>query len=152
MAKLPTIAEVRKMSAEDLRAEVATIRRQAAEVRLGVELSKEKDTSKMKKLRKHLAQLLTVLQEKTGTERIQRIQKIQKNGSSESFESSESSKNLCPRRLKSLKSLNHENQTRRHHFGQVLKTVTVTVHRNVFHQLYKSVSAAGRRSLRIPEQ
>lgn len=64
MAKLPTIAEVRKMSAEDLRSEVATIRRQAAEVRLGVELSKEKDTSKMKKLRKHLAQLLTVLQEK----------------------------------------------------------------------------------------
>ncbi|MEK7563841.1 MAG: hypothetical protein AAB544_05635, partial [Patescibacteria group bacterium] len=85
---------------EDLRAEVATIRRQAAEVRLGVELSKEKDTSKMKKLRKHLAQLLTVLQEKTGTERIQRIQKIQKNGSSESFESSESSKKSLSKKAK----------------------------------------------------
>ena len=64
MAKLPTIAEVRKMSMEDLRTEVATIRREAAEVRLSVELSKEKDTSKMKKLRRHLAHLLTVLQEK----------------------------------------------------------------------------------------
>lgn len=92
MAKLPTIAEVRKMSAEDLRAEVTTIRRQAAEVRLSVELSKEKDTSKMKKLRRHLAQLLTVLQEKNATEGIQRIQKIQKKNSSESSKKSLSKK------------------------------------------------------------
>jgi ribosomal protein L29 len=66
MAALPTITEIRKMSVEDLRTEVATIRREAASVRLGVELSKEKDTSKMLKLRRHMAQLLTVLQEKAG--------------------------------------------------------------------------------------
>lgn len=64
MAKLPTIAEVRKMSLEDLRSEVTTVRREAARIRMGVELGKEKDTSQMKKLRKHLAQILTVLQEK----------------------------------------------------------------------------------------
>ncbi|MBM3227355.1 50S ribosomal protein L29 [Candidatus Peribacteria bacterium] len=68
MATLPTIAEVRKMSVADLRAEVATIRREAAVVRLGTELSKEKDTSKIRKLRRHMAQLLTVLQEKVGME------------------------------------------------------------------------------------
>ncbi|TSC60761.1 MAG: hypothetical protein Greene041662_64 [Candidatus Peregrinibacteria bacterium Greene0416_62] len=67
MAKLPTITETRKMSIEDLRSEAATIRREAARIRLGVELSKEKDTSQVKKLRKHLAQILTVLQEKMQT-------------------------------------------------------------------------------------
>ncbi|OGJ70630.1 50S ribosomal protein L29 [Candidatus Peribacteria bacterium RIFCSPLOWO2_12_FULL_53_10] len=67
MAKLPTIAEIRKMSVEDLRSEVATVRREAARIRLGVELSKEKDASQVKKLRKHLAQILTVLQEKNAT-------------------------------------------------------------------------------------
>ncbi len=53
------------MSTEDIKSEVASIRRQAAEVRMGVELSKEKDTSKMKNLRRYMARLLTVLQQKS---------------------------------------------------------------------------------------
>lgn len=67
MAKLPTIVETRKMTVEDLRSEAATIRRLVARIRLGVELNKEKDTSQMRKLRKHMAQILTVLQEKSAT-------------------------------------------------------------------------------------
>ena len=65
MAALPTIIEIRKMSTPDIMAEIVAIRRQATEVRMGVELSKEKDTSKMKNLRRHMARLLTVLQEKS---------------------------------------------------------------------------------------
>lgn len=64
MAKLPTIGEVRKMSAQDIRADVEALRHDSARVRLGVEMNKEKDASKMKKNRRHLARLLTILQEK----------------------------------------------------------------------------------------
>jgi ribosomal protein L29 len=64
VAALPTIIEIRKMSVADILSEIVAIRRQATEVRMGVELSKEKDTSKMKNLRRHMARLLTVLQEK----------------------------------------------------------------------------------------
>jgi ribosomal protein L29 len=92
MATLPTITEVRKMSVEDLRSEVTTVRREAARIRLGIELSKEKDSSQLKKLRKHLAQILTVLQEKNQTEKIQKSQTMQKRTPSESSVSSKSSK------------------------------------------------------------
>ena len=74
MAALPTITEIRKMSTEDIQAEVTSIRREAAQTRLSVELSKEKNTSKMKNFRRHMARLLTVLQEKSLTEGSQKSQ------------------------------------------------------------------------------
>ncbi len=92
MAALPTITEIRKMSTEDIQAEVTSVRREAAETRLSVELSKEKNTSKMKNFRKHMARLLTVLQEKSQKEGIQKSQTKQKSAAPESSKKSLSKK------------------------------------------------------------
>jgi ribosomal protein L29 len=67
MAGLPTTTELRKMNVDDLRSEVTSVRREAARIRLGVELQKEKNTARLPTLRRHLAQVLTVLQEKSST-------------------------------------------------------------------------------------
>lgn len=63
MLKTLTLAELRKMSAEDLRKEIATCRKQAAELRLHVRLGKEKGVHLYRNAKKQLAQMLTILAE-----------------------------------------------------------------------------------------
>lgn len=63
MPKTLTLAELRKMSAEDLRKEIVSCRKQAAELRLHVRLGKEKGVHLYRHAKKQLAQMLTVLRE-----------------------------------------------------------------------------------------
>ena len=63
MAKALTLTELRKMSVEDLRKEVAGHRRKKAELHLHVKLGKEKGVHLYRNAKKELAQMLTILSE-----------------------------------------------------------------------------------------
>lgn len=64
MASLPTIKELRSMQAKDLRTEIAEQTNVLAKVRLDVALQSEKDTAKVRRLRRAIARMNTVLAEK----------------------------------------------------------------------------------------
>lgn len=64
MATLPTIKEIRAMQAKDLQTELAEHVNSLAKMRLDVASGGEKDTAKLRRLRKGIAQMNTVLVEK----------------------------------------------------------------------------------------
>jgi ribosomal protein L29 len=64
MASIPTIKELRAMQAKDLQGEIADHARSLAKIRLDVAAGGEKDTAKLRRLRKAIAQMNTVLVEK----------------------------------------------------------------------------------------
>lgn len=64
MATLPTIKEIRAMQAKDLQTELAEHANTLAKMRLDVASGGEKDTAKLRRLRKGIAQMNTVLVEK----------------------------------------------------------------------------------------
>lgn len=63
MAKTATTAELRKMSAADLRKEIADKRAEVAKLRMTVALGAEKDTAKFRREKKEIARMLTILGE-----------------------------------------------------------------------------------------
>ncbi len=65
MATKTTITELRKMQLPDLEREVTSKRMEIAKVRIGIEMRQEKDTAKLKRDRRDLARLLTVIHEKS---------------------------------------------------------------------------------------
>lgn len=67
MATLPTITELRAMQPKDLQNDVAEQSLLLAKMRLDVDLRSEKDTAKLRRLRKTIAQMKTVLNEKPKT-------------------------------------------------------------------------------------
>ena len=64
MATLPTIKELRSMQAKDLRSEIAEQQNVLAKMRIDVDTRSEKDTAKLRRLRKAIARMNTVLVEK----------------------------------------------------------------------------------------
>lgn len=64
MATLPTIKEIRAMQAKDLQSELAEHGNTLAKMRLDIASGGEKDTAKLRRLRKGIAQMNTVLVEK----------------------------------------------------------------------------------------
>lgn len=64
MATLPTITELRSMQMKDLLSESGEQSRVLTKLRLDVRLGSQKDTSKLRRLRTHIAQIQTVLVEK----------------------------------------------------------------------------------------
>ena len=64
MAKIPSPTELRAMTLEDLRGDLSSTERELAHVRMEIIFNKEKNTSKQRTLRRHVAQILTVLNEK----------------------------------------------------------------------------------------
>ncbi len=67
MATLPTIKELRAMQAKDLLAEIAEQANVLAKMRIDVALRSEKDTAKLRRLRRAIAQMNTVLVEKNSS-------------------------------------------------------------------------------------
>jgi ribosomal protein L29 len=65
MAKKTETTELRSMQIADLRKEVAAQKRNIAKLSLTIAMQTEKDTSKLRKERKQLARLQTVLTEKS---------------------------------------------------------------------------------------
>lgn len=65
MATTLTMEELRRMNTADLQREIRTHRQLCANMRLGIEIRKEKDTAKYRRERRTLARLLTVLEEKS---------------------------------------------------------------------------------------
>lgn len=63
MPKTTSAAEMRKMSPEDLRKEIAQRRVSVAKMKIGVEMRSHKDTAQLRRERKEVARLLTVLRE-----------------------------------------------------------------------------------------
>lgn len=63
MAKNATTAELRKMSAADLRKEIADKRAVVAKMRMTVALGAEKDTAQFRREKKEIARMLTILSE-----------------------------------------------------------------------------------------
>ena len=64
MASHSSVTELRKMSIEDLKREINEISVSVAKMRLGIEMKKEKNSSKYKAAKKYLARLKTILSEK----------------------------------------------------------------------------------------
>jgi len=64
MASIPTIKELRAMQSKDLQSEIAEHSSALAKMRLDVGVGGEKDTAKLRRLRKGIAQMHTVLTEK----------------------------------------------------------------------------------------
>lgn len=64
MASLPTIKELRSMQDKDLRKEIAEQSLVLAKIQLDVESRSEKDTAKVRRLRRAIARMHTVLREK----------------------------------------------------------------------------------------
>lgn len=73
MAKLTSIAELRKMQIKDLIGEIRAQERLVSKLHLGVKLSKEKDTAKYANEKKQIARMRTVLTEKQTEELIAKI-------------------------------------------------------------------------------
>lgn len=67
MATLPTIKELRSMQAKDLQSEIAEQQNVLAKMRIDVDTRSEKDTAKLRRLRKAIAQMNTVLVEKNNS-------------------------------------------------------------------------------------
>lgn len=61
MSKTASSTELRKMSASDLRKELAEKRLEVAKMRMSVNQRSEKDTAKYRREKKHIARLLTVI-------------------------------------------------------------------------------------------
>jgi len=70
MAKMTSIAELRKMQIKDLLGEIRMQERLVSKLRLGVKLNKEKDTAKYTGEKKQIARMRTVLEEKQTEELI----------------------------------------------------------------------------------
>lgn len=64
MASLPTIKELRAMQAKDLLSDIAEQANVLAKMRIDVALRSEKDTAKLRRVRKAIARMNTVLVEK----------------------------------------------------------------------------------------
>lgn len=64
MATIPTIKELRSMQAKDLQSEIAEHKNALAKMRLDVSLMSEKDTAKLRRLRRGIARMSTVLSDK----------------------------------------------------------------------------------------
>lgn len=64
MASIPTIKELRAMQSKDLQSEIAEYGRTLAKMRLDVAVGGEKDTAKLRRTRRAIAQMNTVLAEK----------------------------------------------------------------------------------------
>lgn len=56
--------DLRAMTPADLRTEAAALRTELAKQRMGIALRSEKDTARFRRLKRHLARILTVLGEK----------------------------------------------------------------------------------------
>jgi ribosomal protein L29 len=67
MASIPTIKELRSMQAKDLQSEIAEQSLLLSKIRLDVANMSEKDTAKLRRLRKGIARMNTVLNEKQKT-------------------------------------------------------------------------------------
>lgn len=67
MKKMPA-KDLRKMSVSDLESEAKALRLEIGKIRMGVELRSEKDTAKVKRAKRNLARILTVLGEKQNSE------------------------------------------------------------------------------------
>ncbi len=65
MATIPSTKELRSMNAADLRTEIAEQERVLAKLKLDVANQGEKDTAKVRTLRRDIARVHTVLGEKT---------------------------------------------------------------------------------------
>lgn len=65
MSSTPSATELRKLQTTDLQKEVRDQQNQVAKLRLLVTLGKEKNSAKYKSAKKHLAQLKTILSEKS---------------------------------------------------------------------------------------
>lgn len=68
MASLPTIKELRAMQPKDLQKEIAEHSGALTKMRLDVAVGGDKDTAKLRRLRKGIAQMHTVLTEKEAGE------------------------------------------------------------------------------------
>lgn len=64
MATLPTIKELRAMQPKDLQNELTEQQNALSKIRLSVELGGEKDTAKLRRLRKQVARMHTVANQK----------------------------------------------------------------------------------------
>ncbi len=64
MASLPTIKEIRAMNVSDLKAEIAEQSSALSKMKLDVALQSEKDTAKLRRLRKVVARMHTISTEK----------------------------------------------------------------------------------------
>lgn len=67
MATLPTIKELRSMQVKDLLSEIAEHANALAKMRIDVALRSEKDTAKVRRLRRAIARMNTVLVEKSSS-------------------------------------------------------------------------------------
>ncbi len=67
MATLPTIKELRSMQVKDLLSEIAEHANVLAKMRIDVALRSEKDTAKLRRLRRAIARMNTVLVEKSSS-------------------------------------------------------------------------------------
>lgn len=63
MKKTPA-KDLRNLQAADLESEARTLRREIGALRMGIALRSEKDTAKLKRDRRQLARILTILGEK----------------------------------------------------------------------------------------
>lgn len=63
VAKILSLAELRKMTSQDLRKEVSEKRARVAALRLATRLGKEKGTHLLRLAKKELARMLTILAE-----------------------------------------------------------------------------------------
>lgn len=63
MPKTTSAAEMRKMSPDDLRKEIAERRASVAKMKLGINMRSHKDTAQFRRDKKEVARLLTVLGE-----------------------------------------------------------------------------------------
>jgi ribosomal protein L29 len=61
MTKHATPAELRKMSPEELRKEITSKRSEIAKAKIGVRMGSHKDTATVRRDRKELARMLTVM-------------------------------------------------------------------------------------------
>lgn len=67
MATTLTTKELRAMQATDLRKELSEKQILLQKIRLGIELRKEKDTAKLKRERRQISRMQTILREKRAT-------------------------------------------------------------------------------------
>lgn len=78
MAATLSITELRGMQVEDLRKEAAAKRTVIAKLKLGIEMQKEKDTAKLRRERRALARMETILGEKNQTNQKKQKKQLKK--------------------------------------------------------------------------
>lgn len=79
MATIPSTKELRSMQVKDLQAEIAEHSNVLAKMRIDVALRSEKDTAKLRRLRKGIAKIHTVLAEKSKSATVSAPAKSPKN-------------------------------------------------------------------------